>query len=255
MQLLQRWFRTFEQPIVSAAQQTAMLAALNTHNGTAAVSVSADDASRDVDVKQAAGSGDLMQPDLPAAAIGHLSMMQKTLIARIVKCIVAVTEEDQGGSSRLALMQWLVKALTKPHQLETNSAPSMEQQALLSVLEHYASSGSSTVQTLDATPLQPALNGMIETAVVTENKASSSDDQAGMCQPAPYARVDTDMSVAADSAQCDTIAAHLPGTTDAAVKESEVFSKPDAEVEHSFGDGCMWLHKRVANMGISHTFR
>lgn len=254
MQLLQRWFQTFEQPIVSAAQQTAMLAAPDIHNGTAAVSVSANDASRDTDVKQAA-VGHLMQHELPAAATGHLSMVQRTLIGRIVKCIIAVTEEDEGGSSRPVLMQWLAMALTKPHQLGTNSVPSMEQQALVSVLELYASSGRSTVHTLGATPLQPALNGMVEAAVVTENRAASAAAQAAMCQPDPCATVDAHMLVAADSGPCDKIAAHLPGSTDVrGKKESSVFSKPDAEVEHSVEDGCMWLHKRVANMGISHMF-
>ena len=262
MQLLQRWFQAFEQPIVSAAQQTAVLAALDTYSGTAAASTSANDASQDT--KQAAVGDLVSQHELPgaasqcsteacAAAIGHLPIMQRLLIDRIVKGIIAVTEQDQGVSSRQALMPWLAKALTEPYQLGTNSVPSMEQQALLSVLEHYAGSGSSTVQRHDATPLQPALNGMVEAEVVTENKNTAAGAQAAMCYPDPCARVDTHLSVAADSGPCDKIAAHLPGTTDVEVEnDSNVFGKPDAEVEHSVEHGCMWLHKKVANMVKSH---
>ena len=265
MQLLQRWFQAFAQPVLSAAQQTAMLAALDMHNGTAAASISANNASQDTGVKQAA-VGDLMsQRELPgaasqcsteacAAAICHLPMTQTTLIRRIVKCIVAVTEQDQDGSSRQMLMQWLATVLTKPYQLGTNSVPSIEQQALLSALEYYASrSSSSTVQTLHATPLKPALIGLVVTAAEHVATSDGSQTQTVVNQLDACATAGAPLSVAAESqaGPYDETAAHMPNTSAVEVgREPPVLGKPDCEVEHSVEDGCMWFHKRVARGSI-----
>ena len=265
MQLLQRWFQAFEQPVISAAQQTAMLAGLDTHNDTAATSSLADDTSQDRDVKQAAVGDLMLQHELPgavnrcsteacAAAIGHLPVMQRTLISRIVECIVAVTEQDQGGSSRQVLMQWLAIALTKPYQLGTNSAPSMEQQALFRVLEHCVSCGSgSTVQTLHATPLKPALVGLVETAAENVATSDGSKTHTVVSQLDDCATAGAPLSVPAEShtGPSDAIAAHMPNASAVEVRrEPHVLGKPDCEVEHSVEDGCMWFHKRAAKMSI-----
>ena len=267
MQLLQRWFQGFEQPVVSVTQQTAMLALLGTPNAIIATPSSAVQqqvggcTSQDMDMSRAAAGAVLSQHELPeaanqrsaeaCAAVSRLSVMQRMLIDRIVRCFVAITKQDLGGSSREDLMQWLAMALTKPDQLGTGSVPSMEQQALMRVLDHHASS-STTVQTPTETPFQPALESMLKTAVVTENMATAAgaQGQAAMCQVAACATAETPMLLAAGYGP--KIAAHMADTTDAGVvQEAHASGKPGHEVEHNVEDGCMWFHKRFAKMGIS----
>ena len=273
MQLLQRWFRAFEQPMLSPAQQTAMLAALENHDSNTAASDSAlqqqkaDGSAQDTGMHQAGVGDAMLQHELPgapsqcsteacAAAIACLPTMQRVLIHRIVKCIVAITEESLGGSSRPVLMQWLATALTKPYQLGTNSIPSVEQQAVLRFLDHFASS-SSTVQTPDAPALQPAQKGLVETAVVTGNTTTSAGAQTARCDLGAYAKAETPVSAAADTGPCDKIAAHLP-ESDTTVVEAEgvsrIMAKQDHEVEHSVEDGCMWFHKRIGKVGLGKFF-
>ena len=258
MQLLQRWFQTFEQPIVSAAQQTAMLATLDADN------FSAKDANRDMDAKQPAAGDLILQHELHgaatrcsteacAAAFGHMPKMQSVIIDRIIECIEAVTEQDQDGSSRQVLMQWLAKALTKPQQLGISSLPSVEQQALLRALEHYASHGSSsTVQTLHAPPFEPALIGLVETAA--ENVATSDgfQTQAVVNDMDACATAEAPLSMPAESegSSYNGNAAHMPSTSVGVGRELHVTGKPDVEVEHSVENGCMWFHQRVAKVSI-----
>lgn len=270
MQLLQRWFQSFEQPMLLVAQQTAMLAALDTHKSNTAASGSAlqqqkqiGGAFQETGVKQAVVGDSVLEHELPgaasqgsteacAAAIACLPMMQRVFIHRIVKCIVAITEEGLGGSSRPVLMQWLAIALTKPYQLGTNSIPSVEQQALLRILDQYASS-SRAVQTPNAPALQPALKGLVETAVVTENMTTSAGAQTARCNVDSRAKAETPISAVTDTGFCNKIAAHLPESDTTAVGvegQSRVVGKQDHEVEHSVEDGCMWFHKRVAKVGV-----
>ena len=264
MQLLQRWFQAFEQPMLSPAQQTAMLAALENHNSNTAASgpalqqQKADDSAQDTGVKQ------VLQYELPAApsrcsteayaaAIACLPTMQRVLVHRIVKCIVAITEEGLGGSSRPVLMQWLAIALTKPYQLGTNSIPSVEQQALLRVLGHCASS-SSIEQTPNIPPtLQTAQKALVETAVLTQHMTTSAGAQAAQGDLKACTTAETPMSATADTGLCDKIAAHLLQSDTAAVAvegESRAMGKQDHEVEHSVEDGCMWFHKRIGKVGL-----
>lgn len=272
MQLLQRWFQSFDQPMLSVPQQTAMLAALDTHNGNTAASDSAlqqqeaDVASQDTGMNQAVVGDAMLRHDLPraasqcstkacAAAIVCLSTMQRVLIHRIVKCIVAITAEGLGGSgsSRPVLMQWLATALTSPYQLGMNRIPSVEQQALVRALDQYASS-SGTVQAPNATILQPALKGVVETAVVTENMTTSAGAQTARCDLDACVKAETSILTATDTGVSDKIAAHLPESDTTAVAaegESRAVSKQGREVEHSVEEGCMWFHKRIGKVGLS----
>lgn len=264
VQLLQKWFQAFEQPILSEIQLTGMLAPMGTQRGNEAVSRSAmqqqnaDGSIQELKMTGPAAGALQLQQELPEvaiqlssngclAAISSLPVMQRTLIERIVNCIVAITEQNVGDGSRQILLQWLATALTNTPRCGTiNSRLNVQQSALLRVLEHYASS-SGTLQTITATPVQP-LTGLLEAAVVTEGVASESigaQTQAAACQ------LDECATVQADCSSNAKLGAHLPGTVDAgAVQDPHGLGKPDFEVGHSIEDGCMWFHNRVAKVGL-----
>lgn len=265
MQLLQKWFRGFEQPTVSESQQTAMLALLDTQDANKAVSCSAvqqqnaHGANPALGMTEPAAAAPLVHQELHVvasqrngvgcvAAITSLPVLQRTLIDRVVKCVVAITEQSINDGSRQVLLQWLATALTSPCQCGTNSTLNMQQEALLRVLEHCASS-SEVVQNLSATPVQPTLGGLPEAAVLTQNiTASESADaqaRASACQ------LDVCTTAEACSSSHAKIAAHLPGTADAGVvQDPQALGRPDQEVGHSNEDGCMWFHKRAAKNGL-----
>lgn len=261
MQLLQKWFQAFQQPILSEIQLTAMLAPVGTQHGSKAASRSAmqqQNADGAIPESNMTGPAALQSlQELPEdatqlssdgcpAAISSLPVLQRNLIDRIVTCIVAITQQSMGEGSRQVLLQWLATALTNPPQCGTNSSLNVQQQTLLRVLEHSASS-SGTVQTITATPVQP-LSGLLEAAVVTQVVASESvgaQTQAAACQ------LDVCATAKAGCSSNARLEAHLPGTADAgAVQDLHGLGKPVREVSHSIEDGCMWFHKRVAKVGL-----
>jgi len=126
MQLLQLWFQSFQEPILSISQQKAISCVLAQYIGSktgtsanvqfspytqAAGHVASD--TDELSATQDAPPPQQQHANLCAAVAEHLSVPQKALIARLVKCFRAMTGNQADDNP---LVQWLASALTVPQR-------------------------------------------------------------------------------------------------------------------------------------------
>ena len=289
MQLLQKWFQSLEQPVISATQQSVILAALAAHSDRTSCKPAVDGQPADC-TSQATGSNQLaavepLAPQLPpgstslcspgtvVAGADCLSVPQKMLIGKILNMFVAVTEKETSQSGKLALMQWLVVALTRPGQCGTDSLLDLQQLALLRFLELCASCNTN-LQTLIALSRQPASKILAVSAAQSTNPAAvaQSVEAAGVAQSmnatavsqstdAPVGSVLQPILLQQDAggetlvhlSAADGLGAQAKSAMQvpsAAAKVGSNLVVSDHEVDHDDADGCMWLHTRLIKSGF-----
>ncbi len=151
MQLLQLWFQSFQEPILSISQQKAIACIsaqyIGSNIGTAADvqfspciqaagPVASDTAG--LSAIQDASPSQQQHAELCAAVAEHLSVPQKALIARLVKCFRALTGNQADDDTVYPLMQWLASALTVPQRQlgGLKDGLTAEQTALVFFLTH-----------------------------------------------------------------------------------------------------------------------
>ncbi len=149
MQLLQLWFQSFQEPVLSISQQKTISCILGsyTHNTgiadvlfspciQAAEHVASDTA--ELSATQDAPPSQQQHAELCAAVAEHLSVPQKALIARLVRCFRALTGNRADDDIVYPLVQWLASALTVPQrQLDgLKDGLTAEQTALVFYLTH-----------------------------------------------------------------------------------------------------------------------
>ena len=188
------------------------------------------------------------QTDVFAAVAAHLSIQQRVLIGRVLRCIVTMTEHDSGQCSKQTLLPWLVIAVTSG--CGASDELTEQQKALLSMLQHFACS-SSSLQTLTAASCQLPSVSAQNTAAVSQGTATAS---VAKLQPAKFQHAAAtglrQLSGEGASAQHNSIAAQTPSSSHAeTICEPAASNKLDREVHQSHEDSCMWLHQRLTQYG------
>ena len=253
MQLLQLWFQSFQEPILSISQQKAILCIsaqyIGSNTGPADVVFSpciqaAGHAASDTDnlsATQDASSPQQQHAGLCAAVAEHLSVPQKALIARLVGCFRAMTGDQADDDAGYPLMQWLASALTVPQrQLDgLKDGLTAEKTALVSFLT-----------CCDIDLLSPRTTGWREAmphADVVANIVQTTDDSTKSC---------AGVSLQGTNFQKPCL-----------VATEEQFQTPqDSHGQHANGDpqkmpsrdrgwgadeqGCLWLHSRMAKKAV-----
>ena len=264
IQLLQLWFQTFQEPVLSISQQQAILSTLGSYTGSSTGSgVMSSSTSHS---NQGAGHVELRASELPTAAASpdplptdaeeqqhaeqcaavseHLSVPQKALIARLVKCfrsIAAVQADNSGGSW---LMQWLAKALTVPHMgMNASDALSKEQAALVSFLTR------GHVSLLSVKTMHQAV---VHAAVVAEDPQSTSAAVSDFQRHGVRAPI-KDIPVLVDAEDERSDAAEREPCIPENKNVQETVRSPEKMTSKSYhrgwdtdDQGCLWLHSRLA---------
>lgn len=263
MQLLQLWFQTFQEPVLSISQQQAILSVLGSYTdsntGSGAVSLSTSHLTQDAGQFEPPASElptgtaladprpndaeEQQQADQCAAVSEHLSVPQ-ALIARLVKCFRNIAAVQADSSSCNWLMQWLAKALTVPHMgMDTSDALSKEQAALVSFLTHGHVSLWS-VKTMH--------QAVAHAAVVAEDPQTTTAAVSDV-QKHQFKAYDQDVPVLVDAKDERSVAAE--GKPCMPEKESlqDTGSSPEKMTSKSYhrgwdtdDQGCLWLHSRLA---------
>ncbi len=148
LQLLQLWFQSFQEPVLSISQQKAISCIPSSYKrsstGTADVLFSpcvqaaghAGSDTAELSAVQNAFPPQQQHAELCAAVAEHLSVPQKALIARLVRCFRAMTGNQADDSTVYPLVQWLASSLTVPQRQlgGLKDGSTTEQTALVSFL-------------------------------------------------------------------------------------------------------------------------
>lgn len=259
MQLLNKWFHSFEEPILSSSQQRAISDIMGTHtkNSISGMTIvlpsslpTQDSGSRALDVLDSQNAAanhvalaDVREPcaDQYAAIAELLSVPQRLLMARLVKCFRTVAGAQADNSSDICLMRWLASALTAAHVHDQTSA---EVHAALVLF----------LSRCDVSQLLPVAASQRQSAAETHNSdaAVSGNWQAQKQAPLLNA-VPTDdqgpVLLTAEALSCPQ-KAQAPDSCDMV---GEGRSNEIPMRHHDAWDneqGCLWLHTRMAKNAL-----
>ena len=253
MQLLQLWFQSFQEPILSISQQKAISCisaqCIGSNTGPADVVFSrciqaAGHAASDTDKLSAtrdASPPQQQHAELCAAVAEHLSVPQKALIARLVRCFRAMTGDQADDDTVYPLMQWLASALTVPQrQLDgLKDGLTTEKTALASFLT-----------CCDIDLLSPRTTGWREAmphADVVANVVQTTDDSTKPCAGASLQGTNFQKPclVATEERSqtpLDNHGQHADGDPQKMPSQDRGW---DADEQ-----GCLWLHSRMAKKAV-----
>lgn len=253
MQLLQLWFQGFQEPVLSISQQKAISCILGsyTHSptGTADVQCSpciqaaghvASD-TNELSATQDAAPSQQQRLELCAAVAEHLSVPQKALIARLVRCFRALAGNRADDDIVYPLVQWLVSTLTAPQRqldgLKDNLTT--EQTALVSFLT-----------CCDISLLSARVTGRPEAvphAHVVADVVQSTDDSTKPCAGVPLHGVNSQKPclVATEEQSQMPQGSHGQHAGGGPQKMSSPNRGWDADEQ-----GCLWLHSRMAKKAL-----
>ncbi len=239
MQLLQRWFQGFQDPVLSASQQKALLSMLGSH----AISSDACDSVRDAAAQPPADADSCKHVYQHAAVFECLSVPQRALIARLVTCFRLIEGTQATASNSSCLMQWVAGALTGSamHAGVSTETLSEGQIALASLLGQ-----------CDVRLLVPMTNSQRQAAAEASTMASQlqstgaavsehGSSVAAVSMPDESA-VDAGGRISLWAAEGES---HVPGKPDLIADDTANKAQPDNGWDYS-DQGCLWLHTRLA---------
>ncbi len=255
MQLLQLWFQSFQEPILSISQQKAISCIpaqyIGSNTGTAAnvqfspYMQAAGHAAPDkaeLSATQDASLSQQQHAELCAAVAEHLSVPQKALIARLVKCFRALAGNQAEDNTVYPLMQWLASALTVPQRQLGGLKDDLtaEQTALVFLFTH-----------CDISLLLPRTTGwceMMPHADAVADVIQITDDSTKPCVGASlHGAIFQKPCLVATEEQCqmpqDSHEQHADGGPQ---KMPSRDSGWDADEQ-----GCLWLHSRLAKKALA----
>ena len=249
MQLLQLWFQSFQEPILSISQQKAISCRsaqyIGSNIGTANVQFSPIQAAgrtgsdtTELSATQDASLSPQQHAKLCAAVAEHLSVPQKAVIARLVRCFRAITDNQADDNP---LVQWLASALTVPQrQLDgLKDGLTTEKTVLASFLT-----------CCDIDLLSPRTTGWREAmphADVVANVVQTTDDSTKPCAGASLqgTNFQKPCSVATEERSqtpLDNHGQHAVGDPQKMPSQDRGW---DADEQ-----GCLWLHSRMAKKAV-----
>lgn len=253
MQLLQLWFQSFEEPILSISQQKAISCSMGsyTHSNTSTADVlsspciqAAGHAASDtaeLSASQDASPSQQQHAELCAAVAEHLSVPQKAVIARLVRCFRAMTNNQANNDIVYPLVQWLASTLTMPQrQLDgLKDGLTAEQTALVFFLT-----------CCDVDLLSPRTTGRCEAmphADVVADVVQNTDDSINLCvgvsmQGTNFQKPCLVATEEQSQMPQDSHGQHANGGPQ---KMPSRDSGWDAEDQ-----GCLWLHSRMAKRAL-----
>ena len=250
MQLLQLWFQSFQEPILSISQQKAISCRsaqyIGSNIGTANVQFSPIQAAgrtgsdtTELSATQDASLSPQQHAKLCAAVAEHLSVPQKAVIARLVRCFRAITDNQADDNP---LVQWLASALTVPQrQLDgLKDGLTAEQTALLFFLIH-----------CDVSLLSLRTTGRCETmphADVVADVIQTTDDSTKPCVGVSLQSANSQKTclVATEEQSQTPQDSHGQHANGGQQKMPSQDSGWDADEQ-----GCLWLHSRLAKKALA----
>ena len=252
MQLLHKWFHSF-QPILSSSQQRTISNIMGTHTKSSGMTIilpsslpTQDSGSRALDVLDSQNAAanhvalaDVREPsaDQYAAIAELLSVPQRVVMARLVKCFRTVAGPQAHNTTDICLMRWLANALTAAHVHDQTSA---EVHAALVLF----------LSCCDVSQLLPTAASQHQLAAETHDPDAAVSGNWQAQKQAPLLTDDQGPVLLTAEAQSCPQKAQAPDSCDM-VGEGRSNEVPMRH--HDAWDnerGCLWLHTRMAKNAL-----